>query len=162
MKLIYYVFRNKTVTLARFVENVGAHLGGSVRLDPDGSRHPGSVCNAYLKRIAKDLGHRKSYGYEEGCVLQVDSSMPTGSRFIQYLMDQGVLDSSSLKGGMLDVYTPKGAQIVVSAMNNCPTKQVPEYLIEWDFTFKDVELPVSTKTLRKQKDLPKGRTLFKV
>lgn len=162
MMMVYYVFKNTTVTLARFVENAGADLGGSVRLDPDGSRHPGSVCNAYLKRIAKDLGHRKSYGYEEGCVFQVGTDTSVGAEFVQYLMDRGVLDSSSLKNGMLDVYTPKGAQIVVAAMSNCPTKTIPEYMIQHDFTFKDVELPVSTKTLRKQKDLPKGRTLFKV
>lgn len=162
MKIFYYVFKNTTVTLARCIENVGAALGGSIRIDPDGTRHPGSVCNAYLKRIAKDIGHRKSYGYKEGCVLQVDANSLVGKDFIQCLMDQGVLDASSLRNGMLDVYTPEAARIIVAAMNNSPNMKIPAYRIEWNFRFKDVDLPISAKTLRKKKELPKGRTLFKV
>lgn len=162
MRIVFFQFRNITVTLARFIEDAGSYLSKKpVKMDTGTlARHPGRECNVYLKKIAKDAGSRISYRYERDCVFQVNCEEGMGKTFAEYAMNKGILHSSSIKKGMLDVYTPEGARIIIAAMKEDPNFTIPQDMIEFNYDFSQVELSPCSKTLRKQRDVPKGKTLL--
>lgn len=103
-------------TTALEIENYGASFGASIRRDPNGTRHPGSVVNGHIKAIKKDQALRRRFNLSTADCIQLDVNHAGNFTVINDMLSENLINHSSLKGGLLDLYSRKTCDAVVCMM----------------------------------------------
>ena len=103
-------------TTALEIENYGASFGASIRRDPNGTRHPGSVVNGHIKTIKKDQALRRKFNLSTSDCIQLDVNHPGNFTVINDMLSENIINHSALKGGCLDLYSRKTCDAVVCMM----------------------------------------------
>lgn len=148
-----------TYTFAVDIQRFAETNGYSAPREQDGTRHPGTDCNAKMRTIAKDAGMRKTFGITESSVVDVrmDDS-PSNSSFLHWLVDSELAGPMYLRNRVIQLYTIEAVNALLSVM----LKTHVEY--EIDYTDDEWESPfLVTKrahNLEKLKNKPKA-SLFK-
>ena len=140
-------------TTALEVENYGASFGASVRRDPNGTRHPGSVVNAHIRAIKKDQALRRKFNLTGGDCIQLDVNHPGNFTVINDMLSENIINHSALKGGCLDLYSRKTCDAVVCMM----LKRVDFYSDTEDIVLVDSYAEVDIKPSAKRFDKVRDR-----
>ena len=113
-------------TLAVDIQKLAEQHGYSVPCEADGTRHPGTDCNAKMRTIMKDAGMRQSFGVKEYSVVDVRAEDSfTNAAFIRWLVDAGVVTSSYLKLGVVQLYTQNAVNALLSVMLKTEVSYTP-------------------------------------
>lgn len=114
-------------TLAVDIQKLAENYGYSVPCEADGTRHPGTDCNAKMRTIVKDAGLRHSFGVTERSVVDVRVDDSYANRaFMQWLADQGVISDSYLKIGVIQLYSEKAVNALLSVMLKLQVSYTPK------------------------------------
>lgn len=104
-------------TLAVDIQKTAEQYGYSVPCEADGTRHPGTDCNAKMRIIIKDAGLRRSFGVTEHSVVDVRAEDSfTNAAFLRWLVDAGITSSYYLKLGVVQLYTESAVNALLSVM----------------------------------------------
>lgn len=104
-------------TLAVDIQKTAEQYGYEVPCEADGTRHPGTDCNAKMRTIIKDAGLRRSFGITEYSVVDVTAEDSfTNAAFLRWLVDTGVTTSYYLKLGVVQLYTQNAVNALLSVM----------------------------------------------
>lgn len=139
-------------TTALEIENYGASFGASVRRDPNGTRHPGSVCNGHIKTIKKDQALRKHFNLKPSDCIQLDVNDPGNFTVINDMLSEGIINHSALKGGCLDLYSRKACQAVVCCMLKSIDFQTHDEDISLVQSYSGVDINPTVKRFDKVRD----------
>lgn len=139
-------------TTALEIENYGASFGASIRRDPNGTRHPGSVVNGHIKTIKKDQALRRKFNLSTSDCIQLDVNHPGNFTVINDMISENIINHSSLKGGFLDLYSRKTCDAVV-----CMMLRKIDFLSDDDDivlmdTYSGVDIKPTTKRFDKVRD----------
>lgn len=119
-------------TTAMQVEDYGGTFGATVRIDPGTTnRHPGSVCNGHIKVIKKNQALRLKFNLQPEDIIQLNSNHGSNFVVVNGLVSSGIVHVRALKNGMLDLYSKKACEAIVSMM-----------LEDIDFKMKDEHINV--------------------
>lgn len=143
------------VDIQRFAEMNGY----KVPCEQDGTRHPGTDCNAKMRTIIKDAGLRHTFKITEQSVVEIrmeDSSYNT--MFLESLVDHGVVSNTYLKHKVIQLYTKEAVNALLSVMLKTHVEYEPD---DNDITWHH-GIPVTKRShsLEKKKNRPKT-SLFK-
>lgn len=150
-KLTYFLFEDdEWYTTARSIDMYARSLGASVRIDPDGSKHPGSVCNGILRDIFKNRVTASSLGLSAySCVSLIPHK---NEAVITFLLKMEYIKKSELRDGTLDLYTRKTAEVICAYLLNDPDFVLP--LVDVTPKYVPFKVFVAPKKLSLNKDRP--------
>lgn len=146
-------------TFAGDIQKFAELNGYVVPCEQDGTRHPGTDCNAKMRTIFKDAGMRRTFGITEHSVVEVRKRDDAfNSDFIRELVDEGIISDAYLKQPMIQLYTIEAVNALLSVM----LKTHVEYKIDstdetWSYSFFVTK---RSHSLEKKKNRPKT-SLFK-
>lgn len=113
-------------TLAVDIQKTAEQYGYTVPCEADGTRHPGTDCNAKMRTIIKDAGLRRSFGVTEYSVVDVRAEDSfTNAAFLRWLVDAGVTTSYYLKLGVIQLYTENAVNALLSVMLQTEARYEP-------------------------------------
>jgi len=114
-------------TFAREIENYANQYGASIRVDPKGGRHSGSVCNHCIELIVANPIVARNLGITRSDYVQVlNETLDDNRSFIYLLIAKGLINSCTLKHNKLDMYSRNAAQVIMSSMLNKPNFHIPD------------------------------------
>ena len=145
-------------TLAVDIQKLAEQHGYTVPCEADGTRHPGTDCNAKMRTVIKDAGLRRSFHITEQSVVDVRVADTSANRaFMLWLVDNGIVSDSYLKIGVIQLYTEEAVNALISVM----LKTQIEYDIQ-DDQFWECPMLVTKRShnFEKKKNKPKA-SLFK-
>ena len=145
-------------TLANDIQKLAEEHGYVVPCERDGTRHPGTDCNAKMRAVVKDVGMRRTFRITDQSVVDVRvDDTPVNIAFIRWLVDQGIVNASYLKIGAIQLYTEEAVNALISVM----LKTQIEYDIEDDEFFEcGILITKRSHNFEKKKNRPKA-SLFK-
>ena len=113
-------------TLAVDIQKLAEQHGYIVPCEADGTRHPGTDCNAKMRTILKDAGMRRSFGLTDQSVVDVRAEDSfTNAAFLRWLVDAGVTTPHYLKLGVIQLYTDKAVNALLSVMLKTEVSYTP-------------------------------------
>lgn len=104
-------------TFAADIQKRAETLGYRVPCEADGTRHPGTDCNAKMRTVVKSLSLRKAFGINNMSV--VDVRVEDGRHnvaFMSWLVYKGVITDAYLKIGTLQLYSLQAANALICVM----------------------------------------------
>lgn len=104
-------------TFAVDIQKLAEQNGYSVPCEADGTRHPGTDCNAKMRTIMKDAGLRRTFHITDQSV--VDVQMEDGfvnASFVRWLVDNGLISDSYLRIGTIQLYSEEAVNALISMM----------------------------------------------
>lgn len=104
-------------TFASDIQKRAETLGYKVPCESDGTRHPGTDCNAKMRTVVKSLSMRRAFGIDKMSV--VDVRVEDGRHsvaFMGWLIDRGVITDAYLKIGTLQLYSVEAANALICVM----------------------------------------------
>ena len=114
-------------TLAVDIQKTAEQHGYTVPCEADGTRHPGTDCNAKMRSIMKDAGLRRSFGITEYSVVDVRAEDSfTNEAFLRWLVDAGITTSYYLKLGVVQLYTENAVNALLSVMLKTEVSYTPD------------------------------------
>lgn len=145
-------------TLAVDIQKLAEQHGYTVPCESDGTRHPGSDCNAKMRTVVKDTGLRRTFHITDQSVVDVRVADTNANReFMLWLSDNGIVSHSYLKLGHIQLYTEEAVNALISVM----LKTQIEYDIEDDqFWHCPMLVTKRSHNFEKRKNKPKA-SLFK-
>lgn len=147
-------------TLAADIQKFAELNGYVVPCEQDGTRHPGTDCNAKMRSIFKDAGMRRTFGVTEQSVVVVSAYENVGvnASFLRWAVDNGIVSSSHASKGAVQLYAKEAVNAILSTM----LKTHVEY--ERDENDEDWYCPIfaikRSHNLEKKKNKPRV-SLFK-
>lgn len=146
-------------TFAVDIQKFAEKYGYDVPCEADGTRHPGTDCNAKMRTIFKDAGMRKTFEVTEHSVIDIKTGIHQNNlAFVQWLVYNGVVHSSYLKRGVVQLYSKEAVNSLLSVMLNSFVEYEPDDTdTEWKFPGVVVK---ECHSLEKKKNKPKT-SLFK-
>ena len=146
-------------TFASDIQKLAEAHGYKVPCEPDGTRHPGTDCNAKMRTIFKDAGMRHAFNITSTSVVDVcvEDSVFNQS-FIQWLVDKGLLSDAYLRHKSIQLYTEQAVNALVSSM----LKSRVLYFAGDDDPVWNCSISIITRShnLEKKRNKPKA-SLFK-
>lgn len=141
-------------TLAVDIQKLAEQNGYVVPCEADGTRHPGTDCNAKMRTVIKDAGLRRTFRINEQSVVDVRvEDTPVNFEFMRWLVDNGIINSSYLKIGTIQLYTEMAVNALISVM----LKTQIEYDIEDDEIWECAMLITKrSHNFEKRKNKPKA------
>lgn len=141
-------------TFASDIQNFAEANGYVVPCEPDGTRHPGTDCNAKMRTIVKDAGMRRTFGITEQSVVDIHTKETFDNQcFEQWLVDYGLVRFYPSKQ-MVQLYSPSAVNALLSVM----LKTHVEY--EFDSTDEEWDCPYIVRKINhnfeKKKNRPKA------
>ena len=137
-----------------------AELNGyTVPCEQDGTRHPGTDCNAKMRTVFKDVSMRHTFKITEQSVVEVrmdDSYYNT--LFLEWLVDNDVVSNAYLKHRVVQLYTKEAVNALLSVMLKTHVEYQPDDT-DIEFSF-GVPITKRSHSLEKKKNRPKT-SLFK-
>ena len=145
-------------TLAVDIQKLAEQNGYVVPCESDGTRHPGTDCNAKMRTVVKDAGLRRTFRITDQSVVDVRlEDTPVNASFIHWLVDNGIVNHSYLKIGTIQLYSEEAVNALISVM----LKTHIEYAIEDDRVWECGMLVTKrSHNFEKRKNKPKA-SLFK-
>lgn len=127
-------------TTAIEIENYASEFGYEVVRDNKGHRHPGTVCNTCLKAILADSATKRALKLSSDDYPQVDRHIsPNNKAFQEWLVDEAIINPTSVKLGKLDLYSIKSAEAILSSLLRYPYS-VPTK----DIRYIEIQIPIVT------------------
>lgn len=114
-------------TLAVDIQKLAEQYGYNVPCELDGTRHPGTDCNAKMRTIVKDAGLRRSFSITDQSVVDVrmDDNI-VNTAFIRWLVDEGVISETYLRIGVIQLYSEHAVNALLSVMLNTQVSYTPK------------------------------------
>ena len=103
-------------TLAVDIQKFAEKNGYFVPSESDGTRHPGTDCNAKMRTIVKNAGLRRTFNVTEQSVVDVVRDDTGSFDLIQWLVDSEIISSSYLRIGVIQLYTHEAVNAILSSM----------------------------------------------
>lgn len=152
----FYQFSNFCFTLAKPIEDLAIVYGAKPQVEANGQRHPGSHVNRVLRGVIFDHALRRAYTFGSHDICQLNVSDPSNYAVISQLIEDGVMNLSSIKGGKVYVYSINAAEIAVKAMLGKPDFYLDRNKIVFDESFTKIAVtPVQANWKRvKNKNVP--------
>jgi hypothetical protein len=123
----------KQYTLASDIQKLAEQHGYVVPCEADGTRHPGTDCNAKMRTIVKDAGLRRSFAIADQSVVDVRlEDCPVNAAFIRWLVDHGIITESYLKIGVIQLYSQNAVNALLSVMLKTQVDYTPEDDDVWE------------------------------
>lgn len=146
--------------IAKDVEDYAASKGWRIKVDCNGQRHPGTICNEHIKRILNSNNLRRHFSWHSLDVVSADVKDIDNYPIISDLIEREIINYSTLKQGYLDLYNLNAVRIIISCMIQDADFQIPDEDIVVDKSYKMLSIhgyshKWDTKKL-------KTHTLFKV
>lgn len=145
-------------TFAVDIQKLAEQNGYVVPCEADGTRHPGTDCNAKMRTVVKNTGLRRTFHITDQSVVDVrmeDSVI--NAAFIRWLVDNGIVNDSYLKLGTIQLYSENAVNALISVM----LKTQIEYDIEDDEVWEcGMLITKRSHNFEKRKNKPKA-SLFK-
>ena len=113
-------------TLAVDIQKLAEQHGYTVPCEADGTRHPGTDCNAKMRTIVKDAGLRRSFCITDQSVVDVRiEDSHTNAAFIQWIVDESIISDSYLKIGVIQLYSEHAVNALLSVMLKTQVSYTP-------------------------------------
>ena len=146
--------------LAKDVEDYAASKGWRVKVDCDGHRHPGTICNEHIKRIISKNDLRRHFNWHSTDVVSADIKDIVNYPILSDLIEKEIISYSTIKNGYLDLYNLNAVRMIISCMIQDVEFQIPDEDIVVDSSYELLTIHYyphkwDTKKL-------KTHTLFKV
>lgn len=104
-------------TLAVDIQKLAEQNGYTVPCEADGTRHPGTDCNAKMRTIFKDAGLRRTFQINEQSVVDVRvEDSRSNDAFIRWLVGQDILSYYYIRLGVVQLYTKEAVNALLSTM----------------------------------------------
>lgn len=159
-RIMFFRFKDgKEFTLASNVEKYAVSFGAKERIDANGTKHPGSVCNGHLKTILRSNANRRILNLktDDYCSIDMNDS-PDNSKFINWLIKRGYVTRAAIKNDRVDLYTKNAVRVICCYMLKDKDFEVnPEHIAYMDIAGV---LQTSQKELQKVRLRP-SNSLFK-
>jgi hypothetical protein len=145
-------------TFAVDIQKLAEKYGYVVPCEADGTRHPGTDCNAKMRTVVKDVGLRRTFHITDQSVVDVRTDeSAVNTAFIRWLVDNGIVNDSYLKLGTIQLYSESAVNALISVM----LKTQIEYDIEDDEVLEcGMLITKRSHNFEKRKNKPKA-SLFK-
>lgn len=152
----FYQFKNFCFTLAKPIEDLAIVHGAKPQVEANGQRHPGSHVNRVLRGVLFDHALRRAYTFGSHDICQLDVSDPSNYAVVTQLIEDGVMNLSSIKGGKVYVYSINAAEVAIKAMLGKPDFYMDRKQIVFDESFAKIAVtPVQANWKRvKNKNVP--------
>ena len=146
-------------TFAADIQQFAELNGYKVPCEADGTRHPGTDCNAKMRTIFKDAGMRHTFNVTPHSVIEVRVEDGEVNRiWVQKLVDHGIISGAYLKQKCIQLYSEQAVNALLSVMLKTHVEYHPdEKDKEWHW---DAPLVAGTHNLEKKRNKPKA-SLFK-
>ena len=136
-KLRMYAFGNGAMfALAKDIEDYAALKGWKIKVDCDGNRHPGTICNEHIKRLLKSNNLRRHFNWHTLDVISVPVKNIENYPIIADLIENDIINYSTVKQGYLDLYNLNAVRMIISCMIQDVTFNVPEEDIMVDYSYQ--------------------------
>lgn len=158
MRWIKFIDGSK-YTFAADIQKFAEKHGYKVPCESDGTRHPGTDCNAKMRTIFKDAGMRHTFKITEDSVVEIKRDESGHSKpFFRWLAFSGILNASYLRQRTIQLYTQEAVNALLSVMlKNHVEYEADETDEEWDCM---ILISKRSHSLEKKKNKPKT-SLFK-
>ena len=104
-------------TFAVDIQKFAEECGYLVPCEADGTRHPGTDCNAKMRTVIKDAGLRRTFDITEQSVVDVKlSDSPVTVSFSDWIIDRGLVSEAYWKIGVIQLYTLEAVNALLSVM----------------------------------------------
>lgn len=146
-------------TLAADIQKFAELNGYVVPCEQDGTRHPGTDCNAKMRSIFKDAGMRRTFRVTEQSVVVISAyENIINSAFLKWAVSNDLVSSNYACKGEIQLYTQEAVNALLSIM----LKNHVEYERDGDDTEYYCHIFVTKRShnLEKKKNKPKA-SLFK-
>lgn len=138
-KLRVFIFRNGLqYALAKDIEDYAASKGWKIKVDCNGQRHPGTICNEHIKRLMKSNNLRRHFNWNSDDVSSIHTKHIENYPIINDLIEREIINYSNIKNGYLDVYSLNAVRIIISCMIQDIEFNVPDTDIVVDTSYKDL------------------------
>lgn len=136
-KLRVFEFANGCkFALARDVEDYAASRGWRIKVDCDGNRHPGTICNEHIKRIISKNNLRAHFLWRGTDVASADIKDTANYPIISDLIEKEIISYSTIKQGYLDLYSLNAVRMIISCMIQDIEFKVPDEDIVVDKSYE--------------------------
>lgn len=122
--------------IAKDVEDYAASKGWRIKVDCEGNRHPGTVCNEHVKRIIGKNDLRRHFNWHSTDVVSVDVKDAVNYPVINDLIEREIINYSTLKQGYLDLYSLNAVRMIIACMTQDVSFEIPEEDIVVDKSYK--------------------------
>lgn len=158
MRWIRFIDGSK-YTFAADIQKFAEKHGYKVPCESDGTRHPGTDCNAKMRTIFKDVSMRYTFKITEQSVVEIGKEESHyNDTFFRWLVVHGILNESYLKQRTIQLYTQEAVNALLSVMlKNHVEYEADETDEEWDC---NILISKRSHSLEKKKNKPKT-SLFK-
>lgn len=104
-------------TFAVDIQKLAEKNGYCVPCEADGTRHPGTDCNAKMRTIVKNAGLRRTFRIDDQSVVDIrmEDSVFNVS-FLRWLIGNGIANDSYLKHQVIQLYSGEAVNALLSAM----------------------------------------------
>ena len=121
-------------TFAVDIQKFAERNGYTAPCEADGTRHPGTDCNQKMRAVVKDAGMRRTFKISDQSVVDVQmGDSPSNSAFVRWLVDNGIVNDSYLRIGVIQLYTEDAVNALLSVMLKTHVEYEPDHSDEeWD------------------------------
>lgn len=106
-------------TFASDIQNFAEREGYKAPREADGTRHPGTDCNAKMRTIFKSAGMRRTFNLTEQSVVDVrKADGGYNEAFVQWLVDKEIISDAYLKHPAIQLYSIEAVNALLSVMLN--------------------------------------------
>lgn len=142
-------------TFAVDIQKFAEMNGYTVPCESDGTRHPGTDCNAKLRTIFRNAGMRRTFRLTESSVVEVRAEESFyNSEFINWLIERSIVSSSYFLHKSVQLYTREAVNALLSSML--------EMQVEYKVDDEDREWMCPILVTKRSHSLEKGKNKPKV
>lgn len=136
-KLRVFEFRNgDKLAVARDIEDYAASKGWKIKVDCNGQRHPGTICNQHIKRMLSSNNLRRHFNWHSLDVVSVEVRSVVNYPVINDLIEKEIINFSTIKHGYLDMYSLNAVRMIISCMIQDIEFQIPDEDIVVDKSYE--------------------------
>lgn len=126
--------------LAKDIEDYASTQGWRIKVDCEGNRHPGTICNTHIKRIIGKTELRRYFRWNGFDVVSLAVKDTQNFSVISDLVYKEVINYSTVKTGYLDLYNLNAARMIISCMIQDIKFDIPDEDIEIDSCYKNIRI----------------------
>lgn len=142
-------------TFAVDIQKFAEMNGYIVPCESDGTRHPGTDCNAKLRTIFRNAGMRRTFRLTESSVVEVRAEDSFyNSEFINWLIERSIVSTSYFLHKSVQLYTKEAVNALLSSML--------EMQVEYKVDDEDREWMCPILVTKRSHSLEKGKNKPKV
>ena len=148
----------KYYTFAPYIQKFAEEHGYKAPCEADGTKHPGTDCNAKMRAVIKDAGLRRIFTITPESVIDVYiDNNGFNSKFLQWLIDEGIVSDAYKKHKVIQLYSREAVDAILSVMLNYTLRYIPSRDKNWKY---EGTVVVEYHNFELKKNKPKA-SLFK-